>query len=195
MPNLGTTIRRVRLRQHLTLEQVAQACHCTKSLLSKIENQRTVPALATLLRIADALGVSAGVLMGEGTTQRTIHEPAAGKKMVQTEQGYRFAMLAAARTDKTMQPVLFTIRKGEVIPHSLRHAGEEFIYLLQGTLRYRLGTTTYTLHPGDSLYFDAEEEHEVIPVSATATYLAVLNAGPDKITPQPPKRSTHENRL
>jgi transcriptional regulator with XRE-family HTH domain len=175
--DIASRIRKLRRRQGRTLEEVAGRCGFTKSLLSKIENARTVPPVATLTRIAAALGVGTSALLdGEGLSG-TVRASAAqieAQEAVRTESGYRFRALAAGRPDKLMQPFIFEVEEGKVRRHSLSHAGEEFLYVLEGRLRYRVGRTEHLLDPGDSLYFDAEEEHEVTPASARARYLAVF---------------------
>jgi uncharacterized cupin superfamily protein len=71
-----------------------------------------------------------------------------------------------------MQPYI-SPPSGRVKPHASR-AGEEFVYVLAGTMRYRVGAAEYTLAPGDSLYFDAEEDHEMKPISKTVSYLGIF---------------------
>jgi quercetin dioxygenase-like cupin family protein len=59
----------------------------------------------------------------------------------------------------TIEPYLITISdKSEVFP-VFQHAGTEFIYMLEGRVTYRHANKTYTLEPGDSLFFDAEASH------------------------------------
>lgn len=175
--DIGARIHKLRRRQGRTLQAVADSCGFTRSLLSKIENGRTVPPVATLTRIAAALGVSISALLDGAGQVGTVHTPAGkiGKRLpVTTDKGYSFFTFAAGRTDKLMQPFLFEVRKGGVKRHKLSHVGEEFLYVLEGEIKYRVGSAEYRLGPGDSLYFDAEEEHEVTPVSRRARYLAVF---------------------
>jgi quercetin dioxygenase-like cupin family protein len=156
---------------------VADRCGFTKSLLSKIENGRTVPPVATLTKIASALGSSISALLDGAGVVGTVHTSAAELErgpLVKTDKGYSFFTFAARRTDKLMQPFLFEVRKGQVKRHKLSHTGEEFLYVLEGQIKYRVGATEYRLSAGDSLYFDAESEHEVTPVSGRARYLAVF---------------------
>ena len=94
--------------------------------------------------------------------------------LVRTDKGYCFLPFAAKRGDKLMQPYLFTARRGEVRRHRLTHEGDEFVYMLDGELKYRVGDVEYTLRPGDSLYFDAGEEHEVRPLSGEIRYVAIF---------------------
>jgi quercetin dioxygenase-like cupin family protein len=94
--------------------------------------------------------------------------------MTATEKGYAVFPFAAAYGGKRMQPFLFTARRGEVKEHALSHAGEEFVMVLEGEIRFRVGPTDYHMRPGDSLYFDAREPHGMLPVTATARYLDIF---------------------
>ncbi|MBD3240541.1 MAG: cupin domain-containing protein [Chitinivibrionales bacterium] len=175
--SLGARIRKIRMQQNRTLQQIAERVGLTRSMLSKVETDKVVPTVATLTKIAGALGVSASVLLEQGNGRTTVYAPATRSDpaaMVQTERGYRFHTFATERADKGMQPYLFTARKGEVKPQALSHEGEEFVFMLEGEMRYRVGDIEYTLRPGDSLYFDSEDEHEVRPISDEVRYLAVF---------------------
>jgi transcriptional regulator with XRE-family HTH domain len=174
---IGARIRKIRRQQNRTLQQIADRVGLTRSMLSKVETDKVVPTVATMSKIAAALGVGASVLLEQGNGQTTVFAPACDNgpdSMVQTERGYRFHTFATRRADKCMQPYLFTARKGEVKPQALSHEGEEFVYMLDGEMKYRVGDVAYTLRPGDSLYFDSEDEHEVCPITEEARYLAVF---------------------
>lgn len=176
---LGARIRKLRLQQSRTLQQIADTVGLTRSMLSKIENDRTVPTVATLTKVAGALGVKPSVLLDEGGGASTVYTPSSGidaAPLAVTERGYGFFSFANERSDKTMQPYLFTARKGDVKPHALTHDGEEFVYMLEGEMRYRVGDTEYTLRPGDSLYFDSEDEHQLSPISEEVKYLAIFTS-------------------
>ena len=175
--NLGSRIRKLRRQQHRTLQDVAAICGFTGSLLSKIENGRTVPPVSTLLKIAEALGVRVSSLLDEKADHGTIYHRMAEEEaaMVTTSKGYAFVAFAQERPDKAFQPFLFTARRDQVSGQPLSHYGEEFVYMLEGEMRYRVGTVEYILGPGDSLYFDSESEHDLTPISAEVRYLAVFS--------------------
>lgn len=40
-----------------------------------------------------------------------------------------------------------------------QHAGQEFIYILEGEVGYRHADRLYPMTPGDSLFFDADAPH------------------------------------
>lgn len=172
--DIGIKIRKLRVEQRRTLQEIADASGFTKSFLSKIENGKAVPAVASLMKIADVLGVKASELMDEDGYTGTVYVPKNDSKMVKTEKGYLFTPIAAERTDKAMQPYLFIARKGEINDQKLSHEGEEFIYILEGELKYQVGNVEYHLKPGDSLYFNSLENHELTPITNEVRYLAVF---------------------
>jgi transcriptional regulator with XRE-family HTH domain len=176
--NLGARIRRLRRTQRRTLESVAGAAGFTRSLLSKIETGRCAPPVATLARLAAALGVSTADLLAEGHSGDAVLVRSGARTMTTTGKGYDFHAFAAARGDKLMQPFLFTARRGEIKPGGLSHRGEEFVYVLSGRMKYRVGGVEYSLAAGDALYFDAVDDHDLEPLTAEVKYLAVFVEGP-----------------
>ena len=173
---LGQRIRRLRVQQGQTQGDVACACGFTKSLLSKIETGNVLPPIATLVKIADALGTNLAALIEDdnkgGADFCSLCD--AVSSMVLTEKGYSVFPFAVSRSGKKMQPFLFEVRRGEVKHHSLSHTGEEFLYVLEGEIQFRVGNIEYGMRAGDSLYFDATEEHGVKAVSEVARYLDVF---------------------
>jgi len=187
----GSQIRKLRKRMGFTLQAVADQCGFTRSLLCKIETGRTAPPVATLARIAEALGVKVAALLDGAGRAGTVHQDAAVVRrgpLARTDAGYSYFAFAGERGDKLMQPFLFEVVRGQVRPHKLTHTGEEFIYVLEGEVRYRVGRVEYRLGRGDSLYFDAESEHEVTPLTAKARYLAVFVDPPQEAKPRGGKR-------
>ncbi len=69
MATLGEKIKAARIEQHFSLSQLARAAGLTKGFLSQVESGRSNPSLASLVKIAKALGVSSTVLLAEGDTQ------------------------------------------------------------------------------------------------------------------------------
>ncbi|TDQ33760.1 helix-turn-helix domain-containing protein [Aureibacillus halotolerans] len=177
---LGKRIRIIRKQQNRTLDDIASQCGFTKSLLSKIENEVTTPPISTLMKIAESLGVTVSDLLEENKDIETVMTRASRysthDQLIKTEKGYSFYAFAAGRPDKRMQPYYFVAKKGEVKSHVFSHAGEEFIYVLEGTMNYKVGDVEYTLQPGDSVYFSSLEEHTLTPISEEVRYLGVFSA-------------------
>lgn len=174
---IGSRIRRLRLHQGRTITEVAKLCGFSKGLLSKIETGKIVPAIATLTKIAGVLGVKVSVLMEEGEVANVAVTPEMnpyGGAFVATSKGYSIYGLAPQFLNKKMQPLLICSQKNLVHPHSVSHEGEEFIFVLEGSVRIHVGNSEYMLSKGESIYFEAVNEHGVLPVTDMALYLDMV---------------------
>ena len=162
---IGNTVRQLRLRHGLTIADIAQMAGISRGMLSKIENGQTSPSLDTLAQIASALGVTLSNLF------RNYNIPVGGAQLVKkgegmevvrrgTKVGHTYHLLAYDQGPKKIfEPFLVTItNKSEVFP-SFEHPGTEFIYVLEGKMKYRHGQQTYMLSPGDSLTFRGKVPH------------------------------------
>jgi len=174
--SIGDRIRILRVSQKRTLQEFADLCGLSKSMISKIENNKTMPSVATLVKIAHNLGSTISSLMENDGWAKAIFTARtdAENKLVPTEKGYSIFPYASDYHDKKMQPFLFVARKGEVKPHLLSHEGEEFIYIIDGEMKMQIGDTQYTLKTGDSMYFNTIQKHGILPISDVVTYLDIF---------------------
>ena len=169
-------IRHLRLHQQRTQQEIADSAGFTKSLLSKIESGKVLPPVATLVKIAESLGVSVSNIIESGKHLNTVvEEPEVAQKgLAQTDRGYWIYPFAARHRGKKMQPMLIVARKGEVKEHHLTHKGEEFIYLLEGSMWVHVGEEKHRLDAGGSIYFNSTEVHGVMPITEEAKYLNIF---------------------
>lgn len=174
--DIGARIRHLRRQQNRTLKEIAERCGFTRSLLSKIETGKTSPPVSTLDKIADALGVPLSRLLAEGEERAAVFLPGdrARGGLTPTDKGYAFFPFAAEWGEKRMQPFLFVAEKGRVRPDPLSHRGEEFVYVLEGAMRYRVGAVEYRLEAGDSLFFDPVQEHDLDPLTDRVVFLGIF---------------------
>jgi transcriptional regulator with XRE-family HTH domain len=167
---IGPTIRNLRQKQRLTLQDLSAATELSKPLLSQIENDQVIPPLATLLRIAKALNVSLQTFFEEeDNTQKCLVVRAGDSSRMQRRpnhggqpQPYFYHSLAYGKKHKHMEPFLVEFdpeRTEESQP--VRHAGEEFFYIIEGRVQLRHGSETYILEAGDSVYWDSNEPHSL----------------------------------
>jgi transcriptional regulator with XRE-family HTH domain len=62
---LGLTLRALRLQQNRTIQEIANYCGLSKSMVSKIETDKVFPSVATLTKIAKSLGTTVSALLEE----------------------------------------------------------------------------------------------------------------------------------
>lgn len=174
--NIGDRIKSLRVAQKRTMQEIAEASDLSKSMISKIENNKTIPSVAALVKIAKALGTNISGLLEQEGWVNAIHIKGykAKENLTPTEKGYMIFPYASEYHGKKMQPFLFVARKGEVVPHEVSHEGEEFVYVIKGKMKMQVGDTEYLLNTGDSLYFNAVQKHGIMPVSDEVTYLDIF---------------------
>jgi transcriptional regulator with XRE-family HTH domain len=174
--NIGNRIKILRINQKRTLQEIADASGLSKSMISKIENNLTVPSVATLIKVAKSLATDISSLLEENENIDAIitSKQMAKENVTLTDKGYHIYPFAPGYYHKKMQPFLFVAKKGEVKAHQLSHDGEEFIYVIEGEMTMKVGDTDYHLSAGDSLYFNSLQKHGIMPVSDEVTYLDIF---------------------
>ena len=161
---IGRAVRGLRQRHDLTVAALAARAGLSVGMLSKIENGRTSPSLATIQRLADALGVPVTAFLRSYEEQRdAVFVPAGQGLAIErrgTRAGHQYRLLGHGIGKRiAVEPYLITLtEQSEVFP-VFQHAGQEFIHMLAGEVVYRHGARTWLLRPGDSLLFDADAPH------------------------------------
>ncbi len=157
-------IQSLRKAKAITLDQLAKMTGLTKGYLSQIENSTKTPPFSTLDKIAYALGVDITYFFvnseGEQVDSKiTMIKPDERKRVAPggLRRGYGYESLAYKKAGKNMEPYLITVdSQGR---GSFKHDGEEFLFILEGTLEFSFGGKKYILKPGYSIYFDSGIEH------------------------------------
>lgn len=181
--DLGARVRALRKDRDWTLEQAAQQAGLARSTLSKIENGQMSPTFDALKKLAVGLGISVPQLFTPPVADRitgrmnVTRKDSAARQITTT---YEHDLLAEGLSQKKMLPYRARIRarRMEDFDGWVRHDGEEFLYVLTGTIR--LFTEFYEaveLSRGDSAYYDATMGHNVVSVSpedATILWVTTL---------------------
>lgn len=159
---IGQNIRELRVRAGLTLTTVARKAQLAKSSLSKIETGQTSPPISTLIRIAKAISVPISDFFAAEHSKPSFAMTRKGKGQVVTRTGskfgYSYESLALGKPHKYVEPFLLTIGPDDP-PGEFHHSGQEFIYMLSGTMDFDLGEEQFRLQKGDSLFFDSSILH------------------------------------
>ena len=168
--SLGLRLKRIRTDSGLTLQQVSARTQVARSTLSKIENGQLSPTYDILQKIARGMEIDIVELFGANKAdtppaRRSITKSRMGKKLATNE--YLYEALATDLKHKQIFPLRTKImaRTFEEFGGWVRHDGEEFIFVLSGTVK--IFTEFYTeeiLEPGDSIYFDSRMGHACVSV-------------------------------
>jgi transcriptional regulator with XRE-family HTH domain len=161
---IGREVRRFREKLGITISELAKSAGMSAGMLSKIENGATSPSLSSLQALGHALQVPVTALFRSFEEIRDASFVKAGQGLTierrGTRAGHQYQLLGHSPHGPVMvEPYMITLtHESDVFP-TFQHAGLEFLYMLEGNVVYRHGDKTYDMHPGDSLFFDADAPH------------------------------------
>ncbi len=167
---IGPKIRQLRQEKRLTLQDLSETTELSKPLLSQIENEQVIPPLATLLRIAKALKIPLQTFFEEeDNTQKCLVVRAGDSNRVYrrsrhggSPQPYLYHSLAYGKKNKHMEPFLVEFDPEQSAQsQAVQHAGEEFLFVLEGRIELTHSGEAYILEAQDSVYWDSSQPHSL----------------------------------
>ncbi len=168
--SVGTALRQVRNARSLSLADVAEATGISASFLSLVEKNRSDITIGRLVRLIDFYGISITDLLpfaARSEYPEVIH-PDERRSLVSPVEGIDIYLLTAD-TDRQMMPLEVHFQAGASLAEPGRHAGEEWLLVLEGELRLELeGAEARVLRRGDTAYYPAERPHLLANASETA---------------------------
>lgn len=182
--NIGEKIRNFREMRMVSRNDLAMNANLEIEQLRIIEEEGVVPSLGPLIRIARALGVRIGTFLDDmeqigpvvvkaGTEKNSVSFSSSDPS---SRQHLNFFSLAADKTGRHMEPFIVEIEPSFASDYKLSsHEGEEFIFVLNGSVEINYGKDVYRLEAGDCIYYDSIVMHNVHAGDARdARILAVI---------------------
>ncbi|KUO10013.1 helix-turn-helix domain-containing protein [Streptomyces sp. DSM 15324] len=158
LPAVAPQLRSLRRRAALTLEAAARAAGLSPAHLSRLETGQRQPSLPMLLALARVYGTTVSELLGETVADRDAVIRAA--EMEPTRTG-GWTYWQAGASGRGMQALRVHVPYGSQGDIVRVHPGEEWLHVLTGRLRLRLGDTVHLLGPGDGAHFDSLTPHRL----------------------------------
>jgi len=161
---IGKRIRKIRSENKSTLLEISEKAGVSKSLLSKIENGRTIPSLPVLLQIIKALNHDVSMFF-EGITEEHsyafIHRKAGEYEIEEREdaEGFSyFSVMSENIHDVAFQSFILKLKPGAK-RGKVETDGFTFLYMIDGEIDYILDNHCLRFKTGDSLFFDGKIPH------------------------------------
>lgn len=173
---LGPKLQRLRRRTGLGLAEAAKRAGISSGFLSSVERAQANASVATLQRLAMAYGATVMDLFQAPKTRERLVRPA-DRRVLAMHSGVRMEMLSAGAT--MLQSMLFRVAPLAGSDGSYSHQGEEFIYMLSGTLEVWLDELEcFVLTEGDSFWFESTLGHRWFNPGKAEAVLLWINTPP-----------------
>ncbi|HEY6899146.1 MAG TPA: XRE family transcriptional regulator [Puia sp.] len=178
---IGDKIRTKRTQKNITLEQLAIRAGVSKGLISQIENNRTVPSLPVLLNIIhsleedlrtffedmhDSISKSQILIIRKGQEKMFSKEPVKGFSYKR--------ILTRSIVSQATDVVLLELKKKASRKQMIRTDAFECKYVLRGDIEYQVNDEVFTLHEGDTLFFDGRAPHRLKNIGDTEALILVV---------------------
>ena len=155
--DIGKKLKELRLQNDLTLEDLASRSELTKGVLSQVERNLTTPSIATLEDILEALGTNLSDFFREEEEAQIVF--CAQDFFEDTQDDYTIEWVIPNAQKNQMEPVLLTLHPHKKSFEMSAYHGEEFGYVLKGTVTLVRGNKKYKLKARETFYMDGSRGH------------------------------------
>lgn len=168
----GKRLRAARIQFGWTLAQLSEMSNVSITTISRAERGQMALSYEKFFALGRALRMDMGAMFSEaGATAKPFTGPVvtrSGEGVVYRGLSFSYEFLGTTAVGKQMSPILGTVhaRCIDGPEDFVRHPGEEFVYVLTGSIEVRFDTgQVVLLEKGDSLYFDSSIGHAYVTVS------------------------------
>ncbi|PWJ60564.1 DNA-binding XRE family transcriptional regulator [Dyadobacter jejuensis] len=177
---ISNKLKEMRKGKGVTLQHIANEAGVTKSLVSQIENSRTIPSLPVMLGLIKALDVDLNEffkdIISYASEERVVIKRKKDYQSFTKEnaKGFFYQRIFSKQfKDNHIDVVLLRLEKGAKRP-MVRTNAYEFKYILKGTVEYAIGSEKHILEEGDSMFFDANELHNPECINGDEALMLVI---------------------
>ena len=156
---IGQKLKGLRIAKNLTQEELADRAELSKGFISQIERNLTSPSIATLMDILQCLGTSIGEFFNETDEEQIVFGKNDFFEKEDPELSNSVRWLIPNAQKNSMEPILLTLKAGGSTCQDVPHEGEEFGYVLQGSISIHVGSAVYKAKKGDAFYYSCEKPH------------------------------------
>lgn len=177
--DVGSRLREARRSQHRTLLEVARAAEVSESFLSQVERAKVSASIATLRRIAVALGITIGDLFEDRPVRQAAVLRAESRPMLNFGLfGRKFHLHTAP--DRAFDSLLCEFEPGGSTgdePYS-HGDSEEFLLVIEGAALFQLGDESMSLELNDSIVYRSSTSHRLVADPALGARILWITSPP-----------------
>lgn len=176
--NIGDKIRRLRKKNGLTQEELADRCELSKGFISQVERDLTSPSIATLVDILESLGTNLKDFFNETMDEKIIFSKDDVFETNNEELKYILKWIIPNAQKNVMEPILVEIDIDGRTKEDFPHEGEEFGYVISGSIYLHVGKDKYKVKKDESFYFKANSNHFISNAGKTKARIIWVSTPP-----------------
>ncbi len=162
LSSFGTRLQELRLQRGWTLQQLADRSSLSKAFLSRLESGDRQASIAAVLTLSRIFGVSLASLFEPDPAAEPCVIARGAEGVERHANGLAYVPLSKANRFFHLQPIRVRISRSRRGEEHYHHEGEEWIYVLSGSLTLSLAGKTYDLEPGDAAHFASQLPHRLM---------------------------------
>ncbi|MGN1401948.1 MAG: helix-turn-helix domain-containing protein [Bacillus sp. (in: firmicutes)] len=160
---IGKKIKNLRLKKGLTQEELGERTDLSKGYISQLERDLSSPSIETFFHIIEVLGCSPKEFFNEEKLeQKVVYGEEEQTTFEDEERGYHIQWLVPESNEKEMEPIILTFKEDGEYKEFEPSLSETFGYVLEGRIKVKLGKHEYTAGAGESIYYHASEQHQIV---------------------------------
>ena len=159
--DIGNRMKELRIQYGLTQQELADRAELTKGFISQLERNQNTPSVSTLLDIIQCLGTTPAEFFADEEPEQIVFKEADYFEKEDLENKSLVEWVVPNAQKNTMEPVRLTLQPGGISEILHPHSGEEFGYVIKGTVRIHYGGKYHTVRTGESFYFKAGKRHYI----------------------------------
>jgi len=178
--SVGERLSMLRKEKGLSLAELSKLTGFDVGFLEDIELNRVQPQLGTSIKLSKALDSAFGrIVSGQGSRLYSVTRKDEKVQISRStskkgqKEVYTYMSLAPDVKGRHMEALIVELKENPDEDMSV-HAGEEFIYVIEGVVSLQIGADSFDLEPGDSVYYLSTTPHLIAAKKGQATILAVL---------------------
>lgn len=156
---IGAKIRELRIKNGLTQEELANRCELSKGFISQIESEQTSPSIATLVDLLECLGTNLKDFFNDKIEEKIVFTKDDYFTSEDESLGQSIKWIVPNAQKNEMEPILVTLSGSGMSDRHDPHEGEEFGYILEGSVVLHVGDSVYKVKKGESFYFEPKRVH------------------------------------
>lgn len=176
---IGYKLKELRVQKGLTQEELADRSELSKGFISQLERDLTSPSIQTLVDILQCLGTDLKDFFNDEEDKQIVFKQDDFFEKTDSELHNKIEWIIPNAQKNAMEPILLTLEPEGSTYIDAPHEGEEFGFVLKGSIQIHMGSKIFRASKGDSFYYTASKRHYITNISKNNSIVLWVSTPPN----------------